>query len=88
MLYHRPETPIYNVIIDLFPLLDSLPRHEGRVLAEHIRTAALDALLDERHLDIHARALRLLLRLAFDLGYIEEDVHRFLQRKLAAFARA
>jgi four helix bundle protein len=91
----------YNLVLDIYPLLDRYPDTEGLNLVDRMRHAATSlpvliaegaggqadkvffACLDQAFTS--TRELDVLLLLSRDLGYIEDDIHRFIQRKLEKF---
>lgn len=79
---------VYAFTLDLFPLTDDLSQ-ECSVLCERLQSASLELVMATSAgfptNNIMSR-LELLLRLARDLGHIDEDVHAFLSRSLKAIA--
>ena len=70
----------YDLLLDLYPLLTSLP-HEADILALRIEQTAFDLLIDDQ---TPPDRLLLLLRLGRDLGYLDERLYSFLERKALA----
>lgn|GEM_PF-1781092 len=91
----------YNLVLDIYPLLESYPDSEHRNLVDQIRRAvtSLSVNIAEGagsqsnkvfltylgYAYKSAKELDVLLLLSRDLGFIEGDVHDFLQKKLAEF---
>ncbi len=68
-------------LLDLFPLTDEVAAHHG-TLGAALHRCALRWLLHEE-VPEHRRQLRVLLRLAADLGALEPAVAQYLQAQLA-----
>ncbi len=91
----------YNLVLDLYPLLESYPEYEHRNIVDQIRRAATSLPMNiAEGAGSHsnkvfltylgyayksAKELDVLLLLSRDLGYLEEDVYDFLQKKLEEF---
>ncbi|HIH23965.1 TPA: hypothetical protein HA251_02930 [Candidatus Woesearchaeota archaeon] len=82
------DTRVYAFMLDLFPLTDGLSQ-ECSVLGDRLQSAGIELVMaTSAGFPVHnlVSRLELLLRLARDLGHIEEDVHEFLSRSLKAIA--
>ena len=78
------ESRVYAFLLDFFPLTDAVMQ-ENVVLGELLQRTAVEALFAANASPPHLEKLdrlRLLLRLANDLGYIDNDVQHFLQKEL------
>jgi four helix bundle protein len=91
----------YNLVMDVYPLLESFPESESNNLSGHLRRTVMSlpiniakgagsgsdkvflASLGYAHKS--AKELDVLLLLSRDLGYIENDVYDFSQKKLEEF---
>jgi len=71
----------YRLLLDVYPLLEAFPAHEAGNLVARIRAILTDLALGKEAAD-RIPELLLLLGLSKDLGYVEEDVHAFLRKKL------
>ncbi len=82
-------TTSYDLLLDLYPLLETFPELESYNLAERIRQLITDLVLVngmrglEKERKRKISELRLLLSLAKDLGYLDLDVYDFLDKKFA-----
>ena len=70
---------LYAFVLDIFPLLD-LMSAENPVLSATIQQEALDLVQSKTVNAEKIDRLCLLLRIAHDLGYIDDDVHRYLAK--------
>lgn len=91
----------YNLLLDIYPLLERYPDFENRNVTDQIRRAATSLPLNiAEGAGSHsnkvfltylgyayksAKELDVLLLLSKDLGYLEEDVYGVLQSKLEEF---
>lgn len=91
----------YNLVLDIYPLLEGYPEYESRNIVDQIRRDVTSLPLNIAegagsnsnnvfltHLGYaytSAKELEVLLLLSRDLGYLEEDVYDFLQKKLEEF---
>ncbi len=71
----------YQLLLDMYPLLDTFPEQESRNLVERIRKIVTDMVLEPED-NGKAQELQLLLSLSYDLGYLAEDVYAFLTQQL------
>ncbi len=91
----------YNLVLDLYPLLESYPEYEHRNIVDQMRRAVTSLPMNiAEGAGAHsnkvfltylgyayksAKELDVLLILSRDLGYIDADVYDFLQKKLEEF---
>ncbi|MFH0978873.1 MAG: four helix bundle protein [Candidatus Woesearchaeota archaeon] len=94
-------TQAYNLVMDIYPLLESYPEYEHRNIVDQIRRAVTSLPMNiAEGAGSHsnkvfltylgyayksAKELDVLLLLSRDLGYLAEDVYDFLQKKLEEF---
>ena len=70
----------YQLLLDVYPLLDTYPGHEAGNLVARIRKVLTELALGDAS-EKHVPELLLLLDLSKDLGYLEPVVHAFLEKK-------
>ena len=91
----------YNLVMDVYPLLEGFPEFENRNIVDQIRRAVTSLPINiAEGAGSHsnkvfltylgyayksAKELDVLLLLSRDLGYIESDVYDFSQKKLEEF---
>jgi|GEM_PF-5686720 len=78
------QSRVYEFLLDYFPLTDAVLQ-ESSILGQELQRAGMEVLYAAVHdgpLLSRLDWLRLLLRLAYDLGHIDEDVERYLSRSL------
>lgn len=67
----------YNIVLDLYPLLTTFPSEAG-LLVLRIEEVMFDYLKNPKKI----LELELLLKIAYDLGYLDKRVYYFLKKKM------
>lgn len=71
----------YDFLLDLYPIMTAFPP-EAALLTMRMEQVAFDLIQsDEDLVASHVHRLRTVLRLAKDLGYLEERLFFFLERR-------
>ncbi len=79
------DEQLYAFLLDFIPLTDCV-HEQNPTFADALQRAALDAITSGKVQLEHLERLRLLLQLCCDLGYIDADVLRYLERQLTRIA--
>ncbi|MDD9953168.1 MAG: hypothetical protein OXR66_02425 [Candidatus Woesearchaeota archaeon] len=74
---------MYAFLLDFMPLVEEITQ-ENRMLGETLQYVGLQALLGECRFG----KLRILLRLARDLGYTSPEIIQYLERELTRVSRS
>ena len=75
-------THSYNILLDIYPLLETFPPEESRNLCERIRKIITELAVKGTTPEL-IQELQTLLMMSKDLGFLEEDIYVFLERKVA-----
>jgi hypothetical protein len=72
----------YNILLDIYPLLETFPPEESRSICERIRKIVTELAVKGTDAEL-VQELQTLLLMSKDLGFLEPDIHVFLERKVA-----